>query len=67
MPPTSFAGGDLEHAGVLEKALAARAPTRELVFISVADTRDHRRQHKASLPPRSNRTCEPTTEIQPHA
>lgn len=54
MPPTcpshagtAFAGGDLEHAGVFEAALAARAsPTRELIFLSVGDTRDHRRQYK---------------------
>ena len=44
---SSFAGGDLEQAGVLEQALAVRSSTaRELIFLSVGDTRDHRRQHK---------------------
>ena len=43
---TRFAGGDLEHPGVLREFLHARAPDKNLVFISVADTRDHRRQHK---------------------
>lgn len=33
--PTPFAGGDLEAPGVLEAALAARAPAKELVFLSV--------------------------------
>lgn len=41
-----FAGGDLERPGVLEAALAARAPAKELIFLSVGDTRDHRRQYK---------------------
>ena len=44
---TAFAGGDLEKPGVLEAALAARASkSRELIFLSVGDTRDHRRQYK---------------------
>ena len=41
-----FAGGDLEQPGVLESALAARSPNKELIFLSVGDTRDHRRQYK---------------------
>jgi hypothetical protein len=41
-----FEGGDIEQPGVLEAALAARAPNRELIFLSVGDTRDHRRQYK---------------------
>lgn len=46
MPPKPFAGGDLEAPGVMEAALAARAPERELIFLSVGDTRDHRREFK---------------------
>ena len=42
----SFGGGDLEDSGVFESALAARAPQRELIFLCMADTRDHRRQFK---------------------
>ena len=45
-PPSSFVGGDLEQPGVFEAALAARAPSKELIFLSVGDTRDHRRQYK---------------------
>ena len=45
-PPLPFAGGDLEAPGVLEAAMAARAPDKELIFLSVGDTRDHRRQYK---------------------
>ena len=41
-----FAGGDIEHHPTFAAALAARAPERELVFLSVGDTRDHRRQYK---------------------
>jgi len=41
-----FAGGDLETPGVFESALAALAPTKDLIFLSVGDTRDHRREHK---------------------
>ena len=44
--PKPYAGGDLELPGVLEAALAARAPDHELIFLSVGDTRDHRRQYK---------------------
>ena len=44
--PQPFIGGDLEHPGVIEAALAARAPSKELIFLSVGDTRDHRRQYK---------------------
>jgi len=44
--PHPFAGADLEHPGALEAAFAARAPAGELIFLSVGDTRDHRRQHK---------------------
>jgi hypothetical protein len=44
--PLPYAGGDLEMPGVMEAALAARAPDRELIFLSVGDTRDHRRQYK---------------------
>ena len=44
--PLPFAGGDLEAPGVFEAALAARAPGKELIFLSVGDTRDHRRQYK---------------------
>lgn len=39
-------GGDLEEPGVLEKAFASRGPAGELVFLSVGDTRDHRRADK---------------------
>ena len=53
MPPPQFCdaspfpGGDLEQPGVLEKALSTRASsTREIIFLSVGDTRDHRRQYK---------------------
>ena len=41
-----FAGGDLEVSATLDGFLKARAPQRTLIFVSVADTRDHRRQHK---------------------
>ena len=41
-----FGGGDFETPGVFEAALQVRAPERELVFLSVGDTRDHRRQYK---------------------
>ena len=44
--PLPFAGGDLEAPGVLEAALAARAPDKDIIFLSVGDTRDHRRQYK---------------------
>ena len=44
--PAPFAGGDLEEPGVMEAALNARAPSKELVFLSVGDTRDHRREIK---------------------
>ena len=44
--PAPFAGGDLEEPGVMEAALNARAPSKELVFLSVGDTRDHRRMNK---------------------
>ena len=44
--PAPFAGGDLEEPGVMEAALKARAPSKELVFLSVGDTRDHRRMNK---------------------
>ena len=44
--PAPFAGGDLEEPGVMEAALNARAPNKELVFLSVGDTRDHRRMNK---------------------
>ena len=44
--PLPFAGGDLELSGVMEAALAARAPGKELIFLSVGDTRDHRREFK---------------------
>ena len=44
--PQPFIGGDLEQPGVIEAALAARAPSKELIFLSVGDTRDHRRQYK---------------------
>ena len=44
---SAFAGGDLESSGIFERALAARASaSRELIFLSVGDTRDHRRQYK---------------------
>ena len=46
---SQFAGGDLEQPGVLEQFLHARAPSRDLVFLSVADTRDHRRVSFLSL------------------
>ena len=47
MLPTTFAGGNLETVGVLDAFLHARAsPNREIVFLSVGDTRDHRRQYK---------------------
>jgi hypothetical protein len=46
--PRAFPGGDLEQPGVFEAFLASRASaTRELIFLSVGDTRDHRRQYKA--------------------
>ena len=35
--PAPFAGGDLEEPGVMEAALNARAPNKELVFLSVGD------------------------------
>ena len=43
-----FPGGNLESSGVLESFLSARgtAETKEIVFLSVGDTRDHRRQYK---------------------
>ena len=41
-----FRGGDFETPGVFEAALAARAPDKELIFLSVGDTRDHRRAQK---------------------
>ena len=42
-----FPGGDLEQHGTLQGFLDHRAsPSRTLVFLSVADTRDHRRQYK---------------------
>jgi type II secretory pathway pseudopilin PulG len=41
-----IAGGDLERPGVLEAAFAARSVERELIFLSVGDTRDHRRASK---------------------
>ena len=44
--PVPFHGGDLEVRGVFEAALAARAPRKELIFLCVGDTRDHRRMHK---------------------
>ena len=44
--PLPFAGGNLEAPGVLEAALEARAPAKELIFLSVGDTRDHRREIK---------------------
>ena len=44
--PLPFAGGNLEQPGVLEAALQARAPAKELIFLSVGDTRDHRREIK---------------------
>ncbi|KAL1527736.1 hypothetical protein AB1Y20_009121 [Prymnesium parvum] len=44
--PLPFAGGDLEEPGVLEAMLAARAPDKELIFLSVGDTKDHRRATK---------------------
>ena len=44
--PAPFLGGDLEEPGVMEAALKARAPNKELIFLSVGDTRDHRRQYK---------------------
>ena len=45
---TPFPGGNLEHANVLHDFLLARSnpQTKELVFLSVGDTRDHRRQYK---------------------
>ena len=44
--PLPYAGGNLEHPGVMEAMLAARAPDKELIFLSVGDTRDHRRAQK---------------------
>ena len=44
--PSAYVGGDLEQPGVFEAALAARAPAKEVIFLSVGDTRDHRRQYK---------------------
>ena len=44
--PLPFAGGSLSVPGVLEAALEARAPAKELIFLSVGDTRDHRREIK---------------------
>ena len=41
-----FIGGNLETPGVLEAMLRARAPDQELIFLSVGDTRDHRRAQK---------------------
>ena len=43
-----FYGGNLEHPGVLDNFLQKRADpiSRNLVFLSVGDTRDHRRQYK---------------------
>ncbi|KAK3275440.1 hypothetical protein CYMTET_16434 [Cymbomonas tetramitiformis] len=43
---TPFPGGDLESPGVWEKALATRAPGKELILMAVGDTRDHRRAQK---------------------
>ena len=48
--PLPFAGGNLEVPGVLEAALQARAPAKELIFLSVGDTRDHRREIKDPVP-----------------
>lgn len=39
-------GGDLESPGVLEASFAARSVGGELIFLSVGDTRDHRRAAK---------------------
>ena len=44
--PRPIPGGDLEASGVLEAAFAARAVEGELIFLSVGDTRDHRRVAK---------------------
>ena len=44
--PQPYGGGDLEAPGVLDAALRARAPAGELIFLSVGDTRDHRREIK---------------------
>jgi len=45
--PRAFPGGDLEQPGVFESLLSARASaSKELIFLSVGDTRDHRRQYK---------------------
>ena len=48
--PLPFAGGNLAEPGVLEAALQARAPAKELIFLSVGDTRDHRREIKDPVP-----------------
>jgi hypothetical protein len=48
--PMPFAGGNLAEPGVLEAALEARAPGKELIFLSVGDTRDHRREIKDPVP-----------------
>lgn len=44
--PRWHLGGDLESPGVFESFFESRAPDQELVFLSVGDTRDHRREHK---------------------
>ena len=45
--PRAFLGGDLEHPGIFESFLLSRGSvTKELIFLSVGDTRDHRRQYK---------------------
>lgn len=41
-----FRGGNFEDPGVFEEALRLRAPDKELIFLSVGDTRDHRRAQK---------------------
>jgi len=44
--PKPIPGGDLETPGVLEAAFSARSAGKELIFLSVGDTRDHRRAGK---------------------
>ena len=64
--PLPFAGGSLSVPGVLEAALEARAPAKELIFLSVGDTRDHRREIKDPVrAPRCRPSRPPAAELPP--
>lgn len=44
--PLPYEGGNLEDPGVMEAMLEARAVGKELIFLAVGDTKDHRRATK---------------------